>query len=239
MSKYKIGICDDESMPRLQLKNYIINYFNLSGESCELYEYTSGESVAAQYHERLDILFLDIQMGEMNGIEAAKEIRRFDEKVCIIFITALSEYAKEGYKVRAFRYLTKPVAYDEFAIEMAEAIHEIDRYKNKQITVKNDSGLFLIDVGDIIYIEVKGRKIWIKTPKGDVLSYDTLRFFEEKLDQSCFFRCHQGYIINLKYVDSITNKNSILMRPDFYIPLSKHRRKEFMKKFTIYLGDIM
>lgn len=239
MAKYSIGICDDEPVARSQLKDYIQVYFNNLEDSYDIYEYSSGEMLINQYHKPLDILLLDIQMEAMSGIAAAKEIRKTDENVCIIFITAIPEYAKDGYKVRAFRYLIKPISYIEFSVEFVEAMSEINKFKNKQIIVKNDSGLFVLDYSDIIFIEAKGRQVWIKTQKEEILSYNTLKSFEEQLDKAIFYRCHHGYIINFKYLENITTKNSIMMRSGAEIPLSKHRRKDFMTKVTSYLGELL
>lgn len=240
MDKLNIGICDDEEIMRHKLRKYTLDFFKASGEVCEIYEYSSGEELTAQYDKPLDILFLDIQMKNINGIMAAKEIRKLDDKVCIIFITALSQYAKDGYKVRAYRYLTKPIEFDEYVIELYEAVQEIKKFKNKYITIKNNLGLFSIEYNDIIYVAVDNRKLLIKTIRGDdIITYQALSNFENLLDKVSFFKCHQGFIVNFKYVENVTKNNLIKMRPEFYIPLSKHRKKDFIKRLTTYLGDML
>lgn len=240
MNKYKIAICDDEKIIRKILKKYINDYFVKNSEFCEIQEFSNGEELVAKYKNDFDIIFLDISMEMLNGIETAKEIRKTDETVCIFFVTALSDYATEGYKVRAYRYLIKPLDYLEFSEEIEDALHEIEKYKNKNITIKNEQGLLTIENKNIVYVTVENRKLYIKTTKNEsIIAYGTLKSLENKLNGTCFFMCHQGFIINMKYIEKVTNDNLIKMHDHSCIPLSKHRRKDFMIKFKQYLGDIL
>ena len=105
----RIGICDDEARVRLKTRQLVEKYLKMYELTYEIYEFSSGEELLASYPQSLDVLLLDITMGQLNGIETAKEIRSFDSTVDIIFLTSLMEFMQEGYVVRAYRYLLKPL----------------------------------------------------------------------------------------------------------------------------------
>ncbi|HBF5972103.1 TPA: response regulator, partial [Clostridioides difficile] len=108
----KIAICEDEKEQQELLKRYINQIFDALSVKCRLEVFNSGEELLEGYSKDTDVLLLDIQMGQINGIDTARKVRVLDDKVEIIFITALIEYALEGYEVRAYRYLIKPVKYN-------------------------------------------------------------------------------------------------------------------------------
>ena len=109
----KIAICEDEKEQQELLKSYIDQIFDGLSVKYELEIYNLGEELLDSYSKDIDILLLDIQMGQINGMDTARKIRELDDKVEIIFITSLIEYVLEGYEVRAYRYLIKPIKYDD------------------------------------------------------------------------------------------------------------------------------
>jgi len=233
----RIGICDDESHFRKTLNEAIIKILYRQGIDHSIIYFSSGEELLGGYID-IDILFLDIQMDGKNGIETAKEIRKRDENVCIIFISAFPEYAAEGYKVNAFRYITKPFDERELEAELTGAIREVKRADGISLTIKNDKGAFRILSSNVIYIEVKGRRTVIHTTDEEIESNEALSKFESKLTSQFFYRCHQGYLINLRYIDSVA-ENSIALRGDGSVPLSRYKKRGLMQMLTSYWGGLM
>ncbi len=131
---FNIGICDDEIIHREILSNYIDRVF--ATKSYKVVEFDSGEDILENYPKKLDILLLDVQMEGINGIEIAKRIRSFDTNVIIIFITAIIDFMQQGYEVRAFRYLLKPINYNDFSkhlLQCEEDINKVEKYLDNKI----------------------------------------------------------------------------------------------------------
>lgn len=233
----RIGICDDEKQFRDRLSESITKICMKQGIENSIVHFGSGEELLEGYLD-LDILFLDIQMDGMNGIETAKTIRKKDENVCIVFISAYPEYAAEGYKVHAFRYITKPFDDRELEAELLGAIRETGRVESISVTVKNDKGTFRIKSSNILFIEVRDRHSVIHTTEGEVASKEALGKFETMLNGNFFFRCHQGYLVNLRYVNCVI-ENSVTLHGDWVLPLSRYRKKELVSMMAKYWGGLM
>jgi len=233
----RIGICDDESHFRKTLNEAITKIFYRLGIEHSIIHFSSGKELLDGYID-IDVLFLDIQMNGINGIDTAKAIREQDKNVCIIFISAYPEYAAEGYKVNAFRYITKPFDERELEAELTGAIREVKRSDGISLTIKNDKGAFRILSSNVIYIEVKGRRTVIHTTDEEIESNEALSKFESKLTSQFFYRCHQGYLINLRHIDSVA-ENSVALRGDGSIPLSRHKKRGLLQTLTNYWGGLM
>lgn len=115
----KIALCEDEQLQRESIKNYID--MSLLNRNYEIFEFKSGEELIANYPQKLDILFLDIQMDKINGMDTARKIRTFDNNVEIIFITGIWDY-----EVRAYRYIIKPIDFNSFETQINLCIKEIE-----------------------------------------------------------------------------------------------------------------
>ncbi|MFQ7801804.1 LytR/AlgR family response regulator transcription factor [Enterocloster sp.] len=233
----RVALCDDESYVLSVLEDYFQRYADKNGGDFSLIKFTSGIPLLKYVEENndLDIIFLDIQMPELNGIEVAHIIRKKDADVKIFFLTSIIKYALEGYKVNAERYLTKPLNYGRFQKELERVIKALDLENKRFFIEKNDEGVFKINLSDILYIETVGRNTRIHTKEREILSYHSMKEHEEFLDKS-FFRCHRGFIINLKYVKE-TIDSDIILNDRTVISLSKYRKKEFKEALLDYYGD--
>ena len=158
----KIAICEDEKEQQDLLKTHINQIFKDLPIKYSLYTFNSGEELLKNYPKNIDVFLIDIQLNEINGMDTARKIRETDNKAEIIFITSLIEYALEGYEVRAYRYLIKPVKYDDLKMHILNCIKEID-IKNKHIIIKEQGNRIKLDISEIIYIEVQKENIAIHT----------------------------------------------------------------------------
>lgn len=188
----KIAICEDEKEQQELLKRYINQIFDALSVKCRLEVFNSGEELLEGYSKDTDVLLLDIQMGQINGIDTARKVRVLDDKVEIIFITALIEYALEGYEVRAYRYLIKPVKYNNLKDNIINCIKEVD-IKNKYIMVKAQGSQTKLNVNEITYIEVQKETITIHTLNEVYKINGTMSNIEKEIDCSRFFRCHKSF----------------------------------------------
>jgi len=226
-----IAIVDDEKVIREQIKELILTYT----PNCNLETFASGEDLLAAdktYH----MVFLDIQMEGMNGIDVARAIREKQIDSIIIFITAIKEYVFDAFDVLAFHYLLKPIGEKKFSEVFTRATKEAEHiYKQGQDTIfisaRNRNFTFNLD--DIVYIESRRKKVEIHTTNEIIEAYATMIELEKELGGK-FYRCHRGYLVNMAHIveyesDSITltNRQKILM--------SKERYKEFVKEYMRYL----
>lgn len=232
-----IAICDDEYIHRKVIVDYLGMVF--SSESYEVVEFNSGEELLKNYPEKLDILLLDIQMTGIDGIKTAKKIRLFDTNVMIIFTTAILGFMQEGYEVRAFRYLLKPINYNDFSKHLIQCKNEVLNNKSKYITIKEiDEGkTVIITINSILYIETECRVTLIHTDAKVYRIKESIKKFENELKEYSFYRCHRAYLINISKVSSIA-KNSIFIKND-EIMVSRYKIKDLKMKITEILANLI
>lgn len=229
----KIALCEDDQLQRELVKNYIDR--SLLNRNYEIFEFKSGEELIANYPQKLDILFLDIQMEEINGMDAAKKIRTFDNNVEIIFITGIWDYVQEGYEVRAYRYIIKPIDFNSFKTQLNICIKEIENQKRPSIVVTYKGEVNKIDIGSIVYIETDNRNTLIHTKEKSYRSNMGISKLEKYLEGSTFFRCHNSFLINLEYINKI-GQDSVFLE-EYEIQVSRHKMKKLKIQFTSFLGD--
>ncbi|GAA0220778.1 LytR/AlgR family response regulator transcription factor [Metaclostridioides mangenotii] len=225
----KIAICEDEKEQQDLLKVYINQIFEELSIKYKLEILNSGEELLENYLKDTDILLLDIQMCKINGMDTARKIRTLDEDVEIIFITSLIEYALEGYEVRAYRYLIKPVKYENLKENIINCMKEVD-IKNKYIMVKEQGNRIKLNISEITYVEVQKETITIHTLKKVYKINGTMSNIEKELDCSRFFRCHKSFLVNLEHIKSIKQYAAVLEDSD-EVPVSRYRFKETKDKF--------
>lgn len=235
--KIKIAICDDEYIHRKVLLKYVKALFLRN--SYEVTEFSSGEELLERYPSGLDILLLDIQMLGINGIETAKKIRLFDTNVTIIFTTAISDFMQEGYEVRAFRYLLKPIKYNDFSKHLSQCKNEIIKNKEKYISIKEiDEGqTVILPINTILYIEMECRITLVHTDNKTYKTRESIKNIENELKEHLFYRCHRAYLINLQKINSI-GKNTATIKGNKVL-VSRYREKELKIKITDILGSLI
>lgn len=225
----KIVICEDEKEQQELLKAYIDQIFEGLSVKYKLDVFSSGEELLENYKKDTDVLLLDIQMGQINGMDTARNIRELDGKVEIIFITSLIEYALEGYEVRAYRYLIKPVKYENLKENIINCIKEVD-IKNKYIMVKEQGNQIKLNINEITYVEVQKETITIHTLNEVYKTNGTMINIEKEIDCNRFFRCHKSFLVNLEHIKSIKQYVARLENGE-EIPVSRYRFKETKDKF--------
>ena len=224
----RIAICDDEEIFRIELKSCLDKL--LIDTDYDIDTFSDGRILLSRFEEcPFDLVFLDIEMPEVDGITLARKLRAASESVFIVFLTSHIEYALEGYEVNALRYLTKPADPNK--------VKEVIRYvKDKQssshqIIIKADGEDILIDINDIIYMESMDKNVRIVTSQEEYTTRYNLGDFEEQLKNFGFFRIHRGYLISLNKVKRIV-KNDVVMDNETYLPVSRNNLK--ILKDTLY-----
>ena len=230
----KVALCDDMEFYIERTKRNILEYQS-DENSYEIYEFLSGKALL-NYMENnhLDVIFLDIDMPEMDGIEVATRIREKDNKVIIIFLTNYDDYAKEGYLVQAYRYLSK--SSEKELIEAMKSLEKVFRNR-KKIVVQDISGNnHAVSLEEIIYGETAGRNVRIYTEKEEIVTSLTLQKFEEILNENCFFRPHMAFVVNMGHILKFSPKE-IYMDNQKKVFLSRARYNEFKKEYMNWIFE--
>lgn len=226
---------DDESCVRL-LEEYLHQYEKERNIGFLITRFKDGDSIVANYKAEFDIILMDVQMQFMDGMSAAKEIRRNDSEVIIIFITSLRQYAIQGYAVEALDYLVKPISYFVFSERLGRAIAKLRMRSRKNIVVNIRGGMLRIDLADILYIESQGHTLIFHTISGLYESSGTMKELEGRLANSNFSRGNKGYLINLAHVDGVQDGCAIVQGDK--LALSRSRKTQFMEELTDYWSEV-
>ena len=234
----RIGVCDDESACRQEIIEPIKSICRRQDVMCQIKEYESAEEVLEETEFNADVLFLDIYLGNMNGIELAKKIREENEEVIIVFVTSAIEFAKEGYKVKAFRYIIKPINDMELEEEFQSCLKEWKKHESNILTLKNNQGVYRLKTRDILYIETYDKGVIIHTNQGDFPANVSLNTLEEKLREDSFARVHRSYIVNIQYITAL-EKDIAIINDDERILVSRYKLKELKEKVLQYVEGVV
>lgn len=158
-----IGICEDELHYRVNIKDMLGDILSTYSINYKIYEFSSGEELLSNYPKDLDILIMDIQMKIINGMDTARKIREFDQNLEIIFMTSFSEFMQEGYEVKAYRYILKPISERKISRNILPCINEIMKKKNNYLTINVKNYVDRIKIDSIVYIETDRPNILIYT----------------------------------------------------------------------------
>ena len=228
----KIAVCDDQKHFRKDITDNLIKYHDkfCPEEHWDIVEFDDGTKLIDD-DDKKNLYFLDLEMPAMDGINVAEGLRRKWHQDCdIIIMTSHVERLKEGFRVNAFRFMTKPVDYDE----MQEGLNTLRRSKVGYDTIiLNSFGEdYQIAYRDIRYIckESGDTIIFVKNMK--FRSKKSMEDWEQELDQRLFFRCHKGYIVNFRFIEE--SDEYILLDNGERVPISRRKKKDFNNKIREY-----
>lgn len=205
------------------------------GLECAVRHYDKPLPMLEEYRCDADLMFLDIQTPGMSGVEAAKRIRAMDDRVMLVFTTSLAQYAIEGYSVRAFDYILKPLAYDVFSVKLDRVFRMLERQNSSaSIEIGSKYDIHRIRVEDIVYIEVANHDVLVHTAGEVYRQWGSLREIEAKLQGENFVRCNSCYLVNLRHVKRIHEDRVLVGRDE--LAISRPRRKDFLTAVAQYKG---
>lgn len=226
-----IAVVDDEKV----IREHLCELIEKQKPDSRIESYATGEELLAAGRS-FDIIFLDIQMDGINGIETARSLRKRQEEIVLIFITGLKEYVFEALDLYAFQYLLKPVDEKKFAEVLERAAKEAGRKETKKALFIKTRNLTL-DQADILYIESRGKKVEIHTVRENknIQIYATMEELEGQLGEE-FYRCHRAYIVNMAHITEYASDSIILTNGD-RVYLAKKKYGEFVKAYMWYLQN--
>lgn len=232
----QVAICDDENIVCEQLSEYCQRWGSKHHQTVATRRYNSPEILLADYRDDMDILLLDIQMGSMNGLQAAQQLRALGKNVCILFVTNMRDYAIACYHVRPFSFLTKPLLYEEFELEFTSAVQNVMDARTRSLIFRTKEGICKIAVQKIEYIEVNDHMLTVGQTDGvQTACYGSISSIQGQLESQGFLRCHSAFLINQAFIRDI-GRASLTTVSGKSIPISKHRRAALLAGIARYAG---
>lgn len=225
--KMKFAICDDNSIDSNYVYELVKKWSNENKYQVDIETFSSAESFLFHYvdNKDYDVLLLDIEMKKMDGVSLAREIRKTNKNVQIIFITGYSEYIAEGYDVEALNYLMKPFKTEKLYEVLNKAVTKIIQ-NEKHLILNTFDEIIRISLHDIIYIDVDRNYTTIHSNKNYTIKM-TLADIEKELDER-FFRISRSIIINLKYINRVT-KRDVYLTNGSILPLPRGKYESLNK----------
>ena len=217
---YKIAICDDQQSELDLLSTFVELWSKQTNIQINIEIFPSAESFLFDYeeHKDYDILLLDVEMKELSGIDLAKQIRKENKWVEIVFITSHFEFAGEGYEVDALHYLVKPVNKEKLFSVLDKAVERLQVEPNAVVLACAGETIKLFE-DDILYVEAFLHYISIYTTKKEYKVKKNLSVFEKELSE-CFYRVHRSYLVNLNAVVRIS-RTTVALKGNVELPLAR------------------
>ncbi len=254
MKKCCFAICDDEYEVRHLLQSWLAD----SSYNADVKEYSSGEELLRDMDQgtQIDVLFLDIAMGNADGIETAKELAHRIERSgksmrasrpLIIFVTGIPDRMGDAFGVSAYGYLLKPVSKEMLESELHRAVTELNRldaqmvcetvYEEKEvecITIQTGKITANTEIRDILYIESNGRKTVVHLKDNSFEVYKKMEEFEKELGKT-FFRIHRGFLVNMLHVKSYS-RTEVHMDNGDSLFISKYKYPDFTRAYMDFIS---
>ncbi len=233
----KLAIIDDDAEYANTLAEYIRQFNEEKGSLLRSDYYESAEVFFNEDISMYSLVIFDIDMPGLNGMDAARLLRKRNGSIVIIFVTNMPQYALYGYEVAAVDYILKPVSYSDFSLKLRKALRYVNINKDESLTLKVPNGLLRVSVLDIMYVESSLHYLIYHTFDGEHKVRGTMSAAEKELQPKFFARCGSSYLVNLRYVRSI-EKEDVLIKNNIKLKISRGWRNDFLNRFTAYLGGI-
>ena len=230
----KFAICDDEPAMARELAGYLARYLEEHEVTAySVSNFSSGRALL-EAADGFDVIFLDIQMEEPDGMETARLLRGQGNHSLLVFVTVLMELVFDAFQVEAYDYLTKPLDAARFARTMDRVLQTLEQRTAASIVIQQGSGCEVVPLSDVVYCEVLGRKVYLHKADGTITGYyDRLEQLERRVDGR-FFRCHRSYLVNLDHVRGC-QAGKVLLSQGERIPVSRLRERDLTRALLLHM----
>ncbi len=233
----RIAICDDSTRDAAFVQDILGHWASERRAAIQVERFPSAESFLFRYEEdkAWDILLLDIEMGEMDGVTLAKTIRQGNESVQIVFITGFADFVSEGYEVAALHYLMKPVREDKLYAVLDRAAAAMQKTE-RMLLLNVDGEMLRLPVSAICYVEAFAHRASIVTESSSLSVKQSISELEQQLGTD-FIRCHRSYLVGLQHIARLA-RNEVVLDSGKTLPLSRGAAQQVHKAFiSYYTGD--
>lgn len=231
----KIAICDDEIKYVNDIEHHLKQYFSEHGLTLNLYKYDNGIDLLNS-DVNFNIVFLDIEMPDINGIELGKKLQGTNPDLVLIYITAYNHYLDDALDLGITRFFDKPIDSKRFYKGLDKAIEKLDKTEVHIHLRDSNNGILTVKTNDIIMVEIENRRTKIVTKDNIYHSKSNIKTWRECLNKPCFESPHNSFIVNTNYITYFC-KDYIILNEKYNVPISYSKRVEFKKKFMMLLEN--
>lgn len=231
----KIAICDDQTAHLEILKPYVQEFFTGKGISAEISEIADGADVLEG--DKFDIIFLDIELGDMSGIDVIKSLKQRKSRAVIIVVTAYNEYLDDAMDLDVIRFLKKPVAQSKVFSALERALQDIN--ENQITFTTKDKKLIRVKSREIVYAEARLKNVIVHTVSESYTVREPLKAIRSALTSTDFAVPHNSYVVNMNYISKFSREEIILDVRDRKVPvhIANKKQPEFKRRFLAFIGE--
>lgn len=229
----QLAVCDDERVFRSDLRKILGTELELCGIDYHISEFTSGEELIAGL-EKADcqILFLDIEMKGIDGVEAARRLRETKRQMEIVFVTSYADFVFQGYEVRALNYILKPYEPEKIAAVLHTAPEALDIEAEKYYVIDQRGGSIRVPLSSVKYFSSDRRTVHAVTTEQEYTFYEKLSDLETELPDT-FVRIHNRYLVHLKYLEAVRQNTAVVDGEE--LPVSRSCKSGLSIAFAKYM----
>ena len=230
---YEIAICDDEEEQRTYMKSLVERWLHQTFHHAQIREYASSEQFLFEQADVMtQILFLDIEMRKMDGIELGKKLRERSYQTLIIYVSGYDQYMRQLFEAEPFRFLSKPLKQEELENVLDKAFERISRFHRELFTIRFGKNVVNLLCRDIVYLESNKRKVIVHTVRGEYEYYHKLDEAEEELlaISADFVRIHKAYLVNMEHVEAFQYEK-LALRDGTILSISEAHRANVRSRF--------
>ena len=230
-----IAIVEDDREQAALLETHIKRYAAEHQLVLSVSVFYDAVTFLEKYTQGYQMIFMDIKMPMLDGMDAARFLRERDQKVVLVFVTTMRQYAIQGYDVDAADFIVKPVNYPEFALKFTRLLGKVERPEavSPDVFIKTENSFVRLSPSDIFYVEVKGHYCVYHTASGEYRRYQALKNAEASLSSRSFARCNNFLLVNLEHVSRIDGMSVFVEGEELQI--SHPKRKAFVEAFSQFM----
>ena len=232
----RVAIVEDDETERETLSSFVVTYVKKNNLVIHVDVFSSAEPFLNSDTCIYDIIFMDIELPGMNGMQASVEFRKNNPESILIFVTNMSSFAIKGYEVDAMDFVLKPIRFELFEVKFKKALQKVLSQKEDKIALMVNRSTKIFLLSDILYIDILDHSLSLHTLEGTFETRGSLNKLEEELKDKNFFRCNNYCLVNLKHIKEV-NHDEILVG-EAKIKISRAKKKGFTNCLCSYLGQI-
>lgn len=231
----KIAICDDEQDCINDVEKHLKLYSFEYGIEFQIYKFLRSDDILKSVIH-FDIAFLDVEMDGINGFGIGNALQKINPEVVLIFVSAYDQYLDAAFDMGSIRFFNKPIESERFYLGLERAITKIDKTEVKFYLDDKNGGSVAIQMKDIVFVEIKGRKTRVVTKNNEYISKENIKSWKERLNKSYFISPHNSYIVNINYITYYC-KEHIMLDDKYRIDIAYSRRTDFKRQFAMLMED--